>query len=92
MLASLLILLLMPILDTSRLRGSQFRPIMKVLFWSFVGNFFILMLIGSQHVSYPYVEIGSFATVFYFSWFLLFVPLAGVLENTLMDLSYVKNH
>jgi ubiquinol-cytochrome c reductase cytochrome b subunit len=32
MFASLLILLAMPFLDTSRLRGSQFRPIMKFMF------------------------------------------------------------
>jgi ubiquinol-cytochrome c reductase cytochrome b subunit len=43
MFASLFILLAMPLLDTSRLRGSQFRPIMKFMFWVFVSNFFILM-------------------------------------------------
>lgn len=32
MFASLLILLAMPILDTSRVRGSQFRPLMRIAF------------------------------------------------------------
>jgi quinol-cytochrome oxidoreductase complex cytochrome b subunit len=36
MLGSLLILLLMPVLDTSRTRGSQFRPLMRFAFWVFV--------------------------------------------------------
>ena len=32
MFGSLLILLALPLLDTSRLRGNQFRPIMKLAF------------------------------------------------------------
>ena len=86
MLLSLVILLIMPILDVSRIRGSQFRPFMRLAFWFFVVDFFILMFIGSQHVESPYIEIGAVATVFYFAWFLIIVPLVGVIENTLMDL------
>lgn len=87
MFSSLLILLAMPLLDTSRIRGSQFRPLMRLSFWTFVVCFFILMFIGSQHVESPYVEIGSGATAFYFGWFLLVVPVIGIVENTLMDIS-----
>nr|YP_009486082.1 apocytochrome b [Cantharellus lutescens]AWA82211.1 apocytochrome b [Cantharellus lutescens] len=87
MFASLLILLAMPLLDTSRIRGSQFRPIMKFMFWVFVANFFILMWIGSQHPESPYSEIGQVSTLLYFAWFLFIVPATGILENTLMDLS-----
>lgn len=87
MFASLLILLAMPILDTSRIRGSQFRPLMRFSFWSFVVCFFILFFIGSQHVESPYVEIGAVATAFYFGWFILVVPFIGIVENTLMDIS-----
>ncbi|RYE20504.1 MAG: hypothetical protein EOP45_10925 [Sphingobacteriaceae bacterium] len=32
MLAALLILLAMPLLDTSRIRGAQFRPLMRFAF------------------------------------------------------------
>ncbi len=87
MFASLLILLAMPLLDTSRIRGSQFRPIMKFSFWVFVANFFILMWIGSQHPETPYSEIGQVSTLLYFAWFLIIVPVTGILENTLMDLA-----
>lgn len=87
MFGSLLILLAMPILDTSRVRGSQFRPFMRFAFWLFVANFFILMFIGSQHVESPYVEIGAAATFFYFAWFVIIVPVVGIVENTLMDLA-----
>jgi len=87
MFASLLILLALPLLDTSRIRGSQFRPMMKFFFWVFVANFFILMWIGSQHPNSPYVEVGQVATVLYFGWFLVLVPAIGLIENTLMDLA-----
>jgi len=92
MFGSLLILLILPLTDLSRIRGNQFRPAMKIAFWFFVVDFFILMWIGSQHPNSPYVEIGQFATTFYFAWFLIIVPFIGLSENTLIDVatSYKK--
>jgi len=87
MFGSLLILLILPITDLSRIRGMVFRPAMKLFFWAFVVNFFILMWIGSQHPNTPYVEIGQVATIFYFSWFFIIVPMIGLIENTLIDLA-----
>jgi ubiquinol-cytochrome c reductase cytochrome b subunit len=91
MFGSLLILLVLPLTDLSRIRGNQFRPAMKLAFWFFVVNFLILMWIGSQHPVSPYVEIGQFSTAFYFLWFLFLVPAIGVVENTLMDVATEKN-
>jgi len=87
MLGSLLILLAMPLLDTSRVRGSQFRPLMRFAFWAFVTDFFLLMYLGSQHAEEPYITVGAFATVFYFAWFVVVVPVIGVVENTLADIA-----
>ena len=87
MFASLLILLAMPIVDTSRVRGSQFRPLMRWAFWLFVSNFFVLMYIGSQHVEEPFITVGAISTAFYFAWFLIVVPVVGVVENTLLDIA-----
>jgi ubiquinol-cytochrome c reductase cytochrome b subunit len=86
MFGSLLILLVLPLTDLSRIRGNQFRPAMKLAFWFFVVDFIILMWIGSQHPDSPYLEIGQVATAFYFLWFLVLVPLIGLIENTLFDL------
>ena len=85
MFGSLLILLVLPITDLSRIRGSQFRPLMKLAHWFFIVNFFILMWIGSQHPVSPYVEIGQISTAFYFIWFLAIVPAIGLIENSLFD-------
>jgi quinol-cytochrome oxidoreductase complex cytochrome b subunit len=87
MFGSLLILLVLPFTDLSRIRGSSFRPAMKLAFWFFVVDFFILMWIGSQHPNEPYVTIGQVATALYFAWFLIIVPAIGIFENTLMDVS-----
>jgi len=91
MFGSLLILLVLPITDLARIRGSQFRPFMKFAFWFLVVDFLILMWIGSQHPDSPYLEIGQIATAFYFSWFLIIVPAIGLLENTLMDLALTES-
>ena len=87
MFGSLLILLVLPYTDVSRVRGSQFKPFMKFAFWLFVVDFIILMWIGSQHPNSPYVEIGQVATAFYFAWFMVIVPGIGIIENTFMDLA-----
>lgn len=90
MFGSLFILLVLPITDLGRVRGSQFRPLMRFAFWSFVVDFLILLWIGSQHPEEPFVFIGQVATAYYFSWFLIVVPLIGIFENTIMDLA-LKN-
>ena len=87
MFGALLILLILPLTDVSRIRGNTFRPLMKLAFWFFVVNFIILFWIGSQHPTTPYVEIGQISTAFYFLWFLVIVPVIGLTENTLMDIA-----
>jgi len=77
----------MPILDTSRIRGSQFRPLMRFAFWLFVRNFFLLLYLGSQHAEEPWITIGQISTVLYFGWYLVIVPIIGIIENTLTDIS-----
>jgi len=87
MLASILLLLAMPVLDTSRVRTSAYRPLFKLFYWLFVVNFLLLMWLGSQHVEEPYILLGQICTTFYFSWFLIIVPVIGYIENTLFDLA-----
>nr|YP_008080573.1 apocytochrome b [Flammulina velutipes]AEF33898.1 apocytochrome b [Flammulina velutipes]AEO19626.1 apocytochrome b [Flammulina velutipes]AEO19658.1 apocytochrome b [Flammulina velutipes]AEO19689.1 apocytochrome b [Flammulina velutipes] len=87
MFGALLIFLILPLTDISRIRGNQFRPAMKILFWFFIVDFLILFWIGSQHPATPYLEIGQIATAFYFAWFIVIVPLTGLVENTLLDIS-----
>jgi ubiquinol-cytochrome c reductase cytochrome b subunit len=87
MFGSLLILLILPLTDLSRIRGATFRPAMKLAFWFFVVDFIILIWIGAQHPETPYLEIGQVSTALYFAWFLIIVPAIGLAENTLLDLA-----
>ena len=47
-------------------------------------NFILLTWIGAKPVEDPYIFIGQLSSIFYFSYFLLIVPMVGYLENNLM--------
>ena len=87
MFASLLILLVLPFTDLSRIRGNHFKPLSRVLFWLIVCTFFLLMELGSRHAEAPYILMGQVATALYFSYFLILVPVVTLLENSLVDIN-----
>ena len=91
MLASILIILIMPITDLSKYRGIQFRPFSKIAFYIFVANFLILMQLGAKHVEFPFIEFGQISTVLYFSHYLIIMPLISYIENSLVELVIKKN-
>jgi len=84
---SLLILLILPFVHTSKVKSSTFRPLAKFAFWAFVGNFFLLMVLGGLPIEEPYTSISVFAVIYYFSYFIILVPLIGIIENILFNLS-----
>lgn len=91
MFGSIALLLLVPLLDLNRVRGSQFRPLMRLLQFFFYVNFFILMWIGACHPETPYLEIGQISTLFHFAWFLILIPAVSILENTFQDIATKAN-
>jgi ubiquinol-cytochrome c reductase cytochrome b subunit len=86
MFSALLILMTLPFTDLSRSRGIQFRPLSKVAFYVFVGNFLVLMQLGAKHVESPFIELGQISTVIYFAYFLIAIPLLSLLENSFIEL------
>jgi ubiquinol-cytochrome c reductase cytochrome b subunit len=80
---ALLMLVLLPWLNTSKVRSTAFRPIYRKLYWLSIANFFVLGWIGQNVVETPYIEVGQFTTAFYFAFFLIFVPILGKLEDLL---------
>lgn len=90
MISAILVLLLLPILNTSKVRSSKFRPIFGLAYWFLVSDFLILGWIGQKPVETPFIEIGMGATIFYFLFFLVLVPAIGLLETALLK-QYVKS-
>lgn len=83
MLGSILILLLIPYINTSNVRNTTYRPIFKLCFWLFVADFIILTWVGQKPVKDYFILTGQIATVYYFFFFLVLIPVVGVIESKL---------
>nr|YP_009369691.1 cytochrome b [Narcine brasiliensis]AMB36430.1 cytochrome b [Narcine brasiliensis] len=83
---SILILMLIPMMHTSKQRSMTFRPLTQIMFWSLVANTIILTWIGGQPVEQPFIMIGQFSSMFYFILFLIIMPTTGWLEKKVLKL------
>ena len=84
MVTAIVILALLPVVDTSAFRSNFFKPLNIWMFWFFFADSISLGWIGQEIVESPYIEMGVFVTVVYFLYFLLFLPLGGFIENTVL--------
>ena len=86
MISAILMLLALPFVDLGKNRGIQFKPLSKIVFYIFIANFLILMVLGAKHVESPFIEFGQISTALYFSHFLIILPLVSLLENSLIEI------
>nr|AJG41833.1 cytochrome b [Odontobutis potamophila] len=86
LLASILVLMIIPLPHTSNQRSLTFRPLSQVTFWLLIANVAILTWIGAMPVEHPYIIIGQVASFLYFFIFLMLFPTTGWLQNKLLKL------
>ena len=91
MFAAILILLILPITDRSVIRGNSFKVLSKFFFYLFVFNFILLGNLGQIHVEVPFIVLGQYATAFYFSYYLIIVPVISSIENVLFYIGPLAN-
>lgn len=91
LLASILVLIVVPFLHTSKQRALTFRPVSQFLFWTLVADVVILTWIGGMPAEQPFIIIGQVASVLYFSIFLVFFPTAGWVENKILGWACISS-
>jgi len=83
MFGAILILFLLPWLDTSKVRSAKFRPIYKQLYVIFLIVCVGLTWAGGKPAEGYYLIIARVCTVYYFAHFLVLLPLVGWFEKPL---------
>jgi Cytochrome b subunit of the bc complex len=82
MFASIFVLVILPWLDTSKVRSAIFRPIYKQFYWFLVADVLILGYMGAMPAEGTYLLIARVATTYYFVHFLVILPILGKKEKT----------
>ncbi len=83
MFGAIAVMALAPWLDTSRVRSGRYRPQFKWWFWLLVFDFLVLMWCGGMPAEQPYATISLIAAAYWFGYFLIILPLLGVIEKPL---------
>ena len=86
MFAAVLVLFFLPWLDRHKVRSANFRPFYRQFYWLFAIDCIILGWVGAMPAEGIYVLIARIATVYYFSFFLIIMPLLSRFEKVSDDL------
>ncbi len=82
MFGAILVMVLVPWLDTSRVRSGKYRPMFKWWFRLLVIDFVVLMWAGSQPIDGIAPTLALIGTGYWFAYFLVILPILGVIEKT----------
>lgn len=81
MFGSIALLAAMPFIDSHPVRSARFRPWYKFFLILLVIDMLILGWMGAKSAEQPWIIIGQAATVYYFAFFIVIVPLLSKFEK-----------
>ena len=81
MFGSIIVIALAPWLDTSTVRSGRYRPMFKWWFALLAIDFVVLMWCGAMPAEPPYSIISLIGATYWFVYFLVILPLLGVIEK-----------
>ncbi|MEQ1647531.1 MAG: cytochrome b N-terminal domain-containing protein [Hyphomicrobiaceae bacterium] len=83
MFASIVVLVFIPWLDTSRVKSAKYRPMFKYFLWAFFFTVIALGYLGGKPAEGTYVMWARIFTAYYFAFFLIIMPIVGLIETPL---------
>jgi len=81
MFGSILLLFVLPWLDSSKVRSANYRPAYRVAFWLLVVDCIVLGFCGANPPEGAWLVISRIATAWYFFHFLILVPIIARTET-----------
>ena len=81
MISSIAVWFLLPVLDKCKVKSGSYRPIFKIFYFVFIINFCFLTWLGGQEVREPFVTLSRLSTLYYFSYFLIVLPILSKYEK-----------
>ncbi len=81
MFGSIVMLFLLPWLDTSLVRSGRFRPVFRVFFWILGADGILLVFAGGRPPEGTWLILGRLGTAYYFLHFLVVLPALGLFEH-----------
>jgi ubiquinol-cytochrome c reductase cytochrome b/c1 subunit len=82
MFVAVVIIAFLPWLDTSKVKSAKYRPLYRIFFWLFVACVIGLGYCGANPPEGAYVFTARLLALYYFSYFLLILPLLGRFEKS----------
>ncbi len=83
MFSSILVLFVLPWLDTSKVRSARFRPMYRPFIFLLLVALVVLGEVGAHKPEGIWVLLGRLATTYYFFHFLVILPVLGKIEKPL---------
>jgi ubiquinol-cytochrome c reductase cytochrome b subunit len=81
MFGAIAVLFVVPWLDTSKVRSAVYRPWYRLFFWIFLIDCVFLGWLGSRPAEGSYVIMAQIATLYYFGFFIVIMPVLGLIET-----------